>query len=106
MSITACTVNFRERNARSRRYTNMKRYKDKRRVKILNGIKYLIIITVLLLALAFVLTYFVFKGGSDDVSDAEIGKRKSREYTAFMPAQGCDRFGAVSGKGGICPFFE
>ncbi len=39
----------------------IKRYRNQRRVIILRGIKYLLIITVLLLALAFVLTRFVFK---------------------------------------------
>ena len=48
----------------------IKRYKNQRRVIILRGIKYLLIITVLLLALAFVLTTFVFKGNDDDSGEA------------------------------------
>ena len=47
----------------------IKRYKNKRRVIILRGMKYLLLITVLLLALAFVLTKFVFKG--DNGEEAE-----------------------------------
>ena len=47
----------------------IKRYKNKRRVIILRGMKYLLLITVLLLALAFVLTTFVFKG--DNGEDTE-----------------------------------
>lgn len=47
----------------------IKRYKNKRRVIILRGMKYLLLITVLLLALAFVLTKFVFKG--DNSEEAE-----------------------------------
>lgn len=43
----------------------IKRYKSQRRVIILRGIKYLLVITVLLLALAFVLTTFVFKNGGE-----------------------------------------
>lgn len=45
-----------------------KRYKNQRRVIILRGIKYLLIITALLMALAFVLTKFVFKDGKDKES--------------------------------------
>lgn len=53
-----------------------KRYKNQRRVIILRGIKYLLIITALLLALAFVLTKFVFKGGNDKegAENAETGE--------------------------------
>lgn len=43
----------------------IKRY-NKRRVIILRGIKYLLIISALLLALAFVLTTFVFKGNDEE----------------------------------------
>ena len=48
----------------------IKRY-NKRRVIILRGIKYLLIISVLLLALAFVLTTFVFKDNSEDEAVTE-----------------------------------
>ena len=51
----------------------IKRYKSsKRRVIILRGMKYLLLITALLLALAFVLTAFVFKGdgGSEEPETA------------------------------------
>ncbi len=44
----------------------IKRYRNQRRVIILRGIKYLFIITALLLALAFVLTRFVFKDGGEE----------------------------------------
>ena len=44
----------------------IKRYKNQRRVIILRGIKYLLIISALLLALAFVLTTFVFKGDDEE----------------------------------------
>ncbi len=44
----------------------IKRYRNQRRVIILRGIKYLLIITVLLLALAFVLTRFVFKDRAEE----------------------------------------
>ncbi len=43
----------------------IKRYRNQRRVIILRGIKYLLIITALLLALAFVLTSFVFRKDGD-----------------------------------------
>lgn len=44
----------------------IKRYNNKRRVIILRGIKYLLIISALLLALAFVLTNFVFKDSAEE----------------------------------------
>ena len=49
----------------------IKRYKsNKRREKVLRGIKYLLIITVLLIALAFVLTYlFNNNSGDEEVSE-------------------------------------
>jgi len=47
----------------------IRRYKSQRRVIILRGIKYLLILTVLLLALAFVLTRFVFKGGDEETPE-------------------------------------
>ena len=48
----------------------IKRYKNQRRVIILRGIKYLLIITALLLALAFVMTNFVFKDrGEEETTD-------------------------------------
>lgn len=47
----------------------IKRSKSKRRVIILRGIKYLLIITALLITLAFVLTTFVFKEDSGDEAE-------------------------------------
>lgn len=44
----------------------IKRYKNQRRVIILRGIKYLFIISVLLIALAFVMTTFVFKSNDEE----------------------------------------
>lgn len=49
----------------------IKRYKNQRRVIILRGIKYLLIITVLLLALAFVLINFVFKDSGEETEETE-----------------------------------
>lgn len=49
----------------------IKRYNNKRRVIILRGIKYLLIISALLLALAFVLTTFVFKDNSEEEAVTE-----------------------------------
>lgn len=47
------------------------RSKNQRRVIILRGIKYLFIITILLIALAFVLTRFVFRGGKKEAEVTE-----------------------------------
>jgi len=49
----------------------IKRYKNKRRVIILRGIKYLLIISALLLALAFVMTNFIFKGDDEEEAVTE-----------------------------------
>ncbi len=49
----------------------IKRYNNKRRVIILRGIKYLLIISALLLALAFVLTTFLFKDNGEDEAVTE-----------------------------------
>ena len=49
----------------------IKRNRNQRRVIILRGIKYLLIISALLLALAFVLTTFVFKGNDEEEAVTE-----------------------------------
>ncbi|MGN0674735.1 MAG: D-alanyl-D-alanine carboxypeptidase family protein [Oscillospiraceae bacterium] len=62
----------------------IKRYKNQRRVIILRGIKYLLVITVLLLALAFVLTTFVFKkdGESPEASGESVSSAESETTAA------------------------
>ena len=56
---------------KKRGYGKYSRSKKQRRVIILRGIKYLLIITVLLIALAFVLTNFVFRRGENTAEETE-----------------------------------
>lgn len=56
---------------KKRGYGKYGRSKNQRRVIILRGIKYLLIITILLIALAFVLTRFVFRGDKDNAEEPE-----------------------------------